>query len=882
MSTAFPNRDKTHALLRNPILVIDRDGLIGEPLSLKLAREFIVVFVSRKSLNLKEKNKNIIQIPFVRKFPTIPDEKYSHIIFIEREMRDLELLPKIIKKVKDINADFIFAQELSSKGEYVIDKILKLYSSAKVVLLGDIFDDKLIIKQGNFKSIVNKFLYQAQNFGKMQVLGDGLGQAYPVSLVDVVDGLINLVFGAHRKHSLFYLFPKYPPSELSLAHMIQKNNPEIMIDFVRHDPRHESIVYPLNGENLLEDKYQIAKKIRGIDIKKRVTVREEKQHEGLRKYKNFPVVIFWVLIFLLSFPYFFSVLFFSLGFSTLYYAKGEMDKGNISNVRSSLHLSQGIFSAGKQASRILFLQAKAVGLEGNLKNFSQDLESGYKMSEGLLQAFDAGTYFSAVLSGNSKDSAVDFAKGKNLLKSSVIGLEKVKAEGMAPAPILQSLESVNPLVKLLSSVVDGLPSILGMEGLKTYLILFQDNTELRPSGGVVNSYGILKLDKGKIINFSIHDVDDADSQLRGHIEPPFAIRRYLPSEHWYLKDSSFDVDFVKSASLASHFLLVETGEKADGIVSVDVFCLKNILHAVGPIYLADYKENVSENNLYALVQSHDEKDYLSSIYKETIKQLTKTKKSYLLIAQAISDSLVQKHLMLASKDWQNVLTVNGWSSSLWDERKNDDKSIKDFVGISEANLGMNKASNFVKRLVFQKVVIGEDGSIEEELNINYKNEGTVWPGGDYKNYLRIILSKDTKLTEVSINDVQQKIVDAIIDPFVYEGKKFKAPKGLEIEKIQEENKTIFGFIVTIPSKKTVKIKLRYTLNENISLNVFSYNLKLFKQPGTDSVPYSFLLTYPKFLNIVRNSEGVSGGDGKASLSKEIIKDENLIIDFAKK
>ena len=37
----------------------------------------------------------------------------------------------------------------------------------------------------------------------------------------------------------------------------------------------------------------------------------------------------------------------------------------------------------------------------------------------------------------------------------------------------------------------------------------------------------LKLKMGKITNFSIHDIDDADRQLKGHVEPPFAIRRYL-------------------------------------------------------------------------------------------------------------------------------------------------------------------------------------------------------------------------------------------------------------------------------------------------------------------------------------------------------------------
>ena len=59
--------------------------------------------------------------------------------------------------------------------------------SAKVILFGDIFDSKLILRRENFKSVINNFILQAQRFGKIQISGDGLRDAYPVFLNDVVD-----------------------------------------------------------------------------------------------------------------------------------------------------------------------------------------------------------------------------------------------------------------------------------------------------------------------------------------------------------------------------------------------------------------------------------------------------------------------------------------------------------------------------------------------------------------------------------------------------------------------------------------------------------------------------------------------------------------------
>lgn len=875
MKSAFFGPRQNHSLGKNPILVIDREGLIGEPLCLKLSKEFSVVFVSRSpSAN----------VPFLKKIPEIPDNKYSHIIFIDEKAEDLEFLPKIIRKAKDVNSDFIFAQGLSSREKCVTDKILKLYPSSKAVIVGDVFDSELILKKESLKSAINKFIYQTRRFGKIQILGDGLRETYPVFLEDVVGELIDLIFGMHKSHSLFYLFPKHPVTEISLAHMIQKINPEVTVDFTRHDPRLGNITYPTGGLNLLGDKYPIAQKIRSIDMKKDPPVGGEEDDEDLnmdtKKTKSFPFFIVWGLIFLLIFPFIFTVLFSSLGLNTLNYANGEIDRGNFANVKSSARLSQALFYLGQQTLKILSLQAKIIGQQNNLKKISQDLDLGYKISDGILQAFNSEVYFSKILNGKSVNPIDDFTKGASFLKSSIVALDRVKAEGKIPVPILQKLESISPLIKFLSGTLDVMPSILGMETPKIYLILLQNNIELRPGGGIIDSYGILKFNLGKITEFTMHDVSDADQQLRGHVEPPPALRRYLPELHWYMKDSNFDVDFIKSAFSSSNFLFIETGQKVDGVIAVDATFIKSILHAIGPVYIENYKVAIDEKNLFPSITQKG--DFLRSLSKAIITKVTSEKMSYLLMSQAISDALTQKHLLFAFKDRQNIFTVNGWSSSLWDERKDSGESVNDFVGINEANLGVNKINYYISRQVLQKVTLEDSGNISEELTINYKNESTIGLGGEYKNYLRIILPKTTNLSEISINDTPQNIVDMVTNPLVYEEKNFKAPQGLEVETTQEDNKAIFGFLVKIPAEKIVKVKLKYTLGSIFGLNIFSYNLKLFKQPGIDSIPYSFYFVYPSSFNIIKSSDGVNREDGRVTYSEKIVGDKNLIIDFAKK
>lgn len=904
MKSAFSDFQK-HSFV-NSILVIDEDGLIGKPLSLKLSKEFSVVFVSQKGLSSSEQS-NVFSVPFPRKGPVIPDKKYSHIVFIDREGRDIDFLPKIITKVKNINADFIYAQGLSARGKSANEKIFLACPGAKVVIFGDIFDKKLALEKESLKSIIDNFLFQAKKFGKIKVLGEGLRETFPVFLSDVVDGLVDLVFKVHRQNSLFYIFPKYPPTELSLAHMIQKANPEVAIDFIKDNSKLSRIIFPSGGLNLLGDKYPIAQRIRGIDIGKNPPADEKKKKNTSRaNTRKAGVISFfvWLLLFLLFTPVIFAMFFSFVGKSVLYYARGEIDRGDFSRARTSVHLSQALFYIGKQASSILFLQAKIVGQERIVGKLSQDLDLGHKISEGLSQVFNSGAFFSKILSGETMDPVGDFMKGVSGLKNSVVSLNRVEAESRSTGPvsleqgkisssILQNIETINPLIKLLFATVDIAPAIFGLEGQRAYLILLQDNTELRPSGGTIESYGVLKLNMGKITEFTMHDVSDADSQLRGHVEPPFGVRRYLQQVHWRMRDSGFDVDFVKSALSSSSFLFAETDQRVDGVIALDASFIKSILHAIGPVKVISYGETVDEKNLYFLIQSHAkkippdpvrQKEFLTSLSEAIVAKISNAKTPYLLVAQAILDALLQKHLLFAlDSDLQNIFSVNGWSSSLWDERIDSPKQVNDFLGINEANLGMNKANYFVSRFISQKIVLNMSGDLSEELIIDYRNESKVWPGGDYKNYLRIILPKNMKLMEISINDIPVRISSAVMSPPIYEAKNFKAPQGLEVEEIQEDGKKVIGFLVNVPLGKTVKVKLKLDLAGNISgSDVFSYNLKLFKQPGVDSIPYSFSLTYPKELDVVGGFGTANGGAGRVTYSGEITGDKNIVIDFAKK
>ncbi|MDO8621021.1 MAG: DUF4012 domain-containing protein [Candidatus Levybacteria bacterium] len=886
-----------------PILILDRIGIIGELLCEEIAKYSQVVFVSLKEPQiLTESRASVIHIPYSKKFPIIPDEKYSHLIVVDdKSDTTKELLPKFLEKSDKDNAEFIFLAKKSEGKSNNFLKILDSYKIGKIIIYGDLFGQKVSFSS-HLTSFINDFFYQVKTTGKIKIPGDGLLKTYPVFINDFIAKTIEIIFGKPTSN-IFYLFPKSPITLISLVHIIQKADPEISIDFGEHKNNIETESFEsLQGKFLLED-YSLDERVKSF-FKEYMAMPFPKGEEITKDYekkdkKYFPflVSLFYILV-VLVIPFFTTLFFSLLGFSALSFSKNAIDRGSLGVAQSAASLSKSFFTVAKQTSIPLALEGKILGV-GNNFAFSNYINFGQNISSATLYTLEASNKMLNVFGNKSTNPKDDFLKGTNLFKNAVVLLEETKSMEGLPKDAYKEIDKVSGISKLVSGTIDVLPTIFGLEGQKNYLVLFQNNMELRPGGGFIGSYGLLTLDKGRIADFSINDVYDADGQLKGHVEPPFPIRRYLPSVHWYLRDSNFDVDFVRGASVSAFLLNAETGKIVDGVIGIDLTFVKNILSVIGPVYVSDYKETVGENNLFQLAESHAEKnffpgstqkkDFLRALFLAIQLEFSSRKTfSYLNLSEVLADSILEKHAVFAFNDpnLQNIFSINNLSSALADARKPEENSINDFLGINEANLGVNKVNYFIQRLVSYEIIIDENGQISEQLNIKYANinKNGVWPGGDYKNYLRLILPADAKLSSISIDGKEQKILTAITNPAIYEAKNFTKQEGLEVDKEEKQEKTIYGFLITVPTDTIKTITVKYTLSQKISLNspLFSYNLRIFKQPGIDSYPFNFKLSYPSLFRVVNKPGNIKDENNVLSFKDSILTDKDISINFGKK
>lgn len=880
------------------LLIVDKQGYVSADIYAMLSEQKSNVQVVLISENTpREIGKNLVTIPYNRSVPEIPQGLYTHMLIIYNGENELfDSIGSFAKEAKRMRAKLTFAMPLPLAKEQLVSAVVSAHEEASVVIIGELFGPSV---PNASDSSIQTLLIQAKKQKAIVLPRMGMDKKYPVHTADATAQILEVVFQANLSHRIFFLFQKAPPTELSVARMIGKADPQVRIDFKeegRHACSFDSPAY--NGMYLLPGSYPLEKRLKQalqeIEIngqeKETDSVAQEKKESSFRiSIKN--IVAFIPIIILV--PILSTVVLSAVGVMQLNRAKQTVERGNFAGTKNYAQQALFLLSLAQDFGKIAAHESVLLGKEEYGESLIAHLHTGRETASMLSDAADAAQGYLRVFAGASDNPKADFASASNSLKNTLHVLQKLKIENSDMLSV-SYIEGID----MLESIIDILPTLLGFEGKREYLLLFQNNMELRPGGGFIGSYGILSIENGRVLEFSINDVYDADGQLKGHVEPPFAIRRYIPSAHWYLRDSNFSPDFANNASMSAFFLQQELGKSVDGIIGIDVSFVKEVLRAIGPIYVSSYNETVTVDNVYLITQNHAEKNFFpgSTQKKDFLKALfgaiqvnlqTRKDTPYLKLLKAVRKAIVEKHVQLAVSDAtiQRVLTVNSFAATL-EERRGESKSvINDYIGVSEANLGGNKANFFVKRNVLYDAVIDGEGSISGKLTIMYDNASKPgkWPSGEYKNYLRLIVPKGTRLSSITIDARLQRLMPAVINPALYEVKRFKPPTGLEVEESEEGGKTIFGFMTIILPQTLQTIEVAYVLPKRLpeDTHAFSYSLLYYKQPGTEEYPLSFSLSYPQSFSPYKVSSEIEKKGNTLSLSKSIAANVSVGIDFAR-
>jgi len=163
--------------------------------------------------------------------------------------------------------------------------------------------------------------------------------------------------------------------------------------------------------------------------------------------------------------------------------------------------------------------------------------------------------------------------------------------------LVERIDAYGPLLEAYVDASDRLPSILGWDGPRRYLVLTQDPAEIRPTGGFTGSYGIVAIDHGRITERNFKDVAPLDFPWDyPRIEPPRALADYLlgPKQPWQFADANWSPDYPTSARDALRLYANQTGDaRFDGVIAITTYTIDKLLEITGPVTVPGYEATIA-------------------------------------------------------------------------------------------------------------------------------------------------------------------------------------------------------------------------------------------------------------------------------------------------
>ncbi|HLD24768.1 MAG TPA: DUF4012 domain-containing protein, partial [Patescibacteria group bacterium] len=403
-----------------------------------------------------------------------------------------------------------------------------------------------------------------------------------------------------------------------------------------------------------------------------------------------------------------------------------------------------------------------------------------------------------------------------------------------------------------------LPAMLGEPEMRRYLVLFQNDKELRSTGGFLTAYAQFRVEKGKMILEKATDIYDLDNALKKKFPAPREITTFHKNVYnLYIRDSNLSPDYKVSMQKFLEMYDTAAGkEKIDGIIAMDTHVLVEVLKILGPetiggrVFSADIDKRcdcpraVYELEDYSTRPVNyvrtERKDIIGVLLQQILQKalgvspsqywgklfqmlLTEINEKHVLTyflnvdAQKAAESFNMAGRVMTAEETATLLSYkegNGW----------------DYVHLVNSNMAGAKSNMFVKEEVIKDVMVSGD-TVTTKLTVDYNNpykgsdcgleSGGLCLNAPLRNWVRVYAPAGSTLVDskgiIAPGDGKAKPMDTYTDL----------------------GKTVFeGFLIVNPLGKA-RIELTYT--SPVKSADGKYRLLIQKQPGTDGQEWTIRL-----------------------------------------
>ncbi len=866
---------------------------------------------------------------------------------IENSLNLSTTTKNMISLAKQNKSDVIICLPITSSTDFIensaanknTQKILKIFLVGDIYGPGMLFGPNRDLNSYYLQNKLTNLINQATSQNKIILEKEGLEMIYPIYVDDAKNAILKF---SNLKDSkkIRYIISGTPLTSLSASYEIQNAAKSILqkdtgiffsgtensaklfreatisIPDIGISHKHSlsfniaEIFESYKNANINSDKKQTDSNkqqqspSQSIELQQS-QISEKPKHLKLKKTSKLSsfkakIIIAIILLFIVSFAKISLDVY--LGTQNIKSAKSNLSKGDFiltkkkaENAQLNFKTAQGEFSFITYPISFIIPQ-KIQGIIQALKsaNHASAAVSNFSEGAGVLSQHLAGILSTNTnsQSANTKDSSASFSKA--IFEAAFAGelAKNAQNAGIFERKMQKAGEDLSFLseVSQISYDLTNLIKVIASSDNISYLILIENNSELRPGGGFIGNYGLANFKNGKLISVDVDDIYTIDGQLKEKITPPKELTQKLGVKQLYLRDSNWTTDFQINSKTAIDFYKKETGKDVDGVIAFDLSFMQKLLEKIGPLKMEDYKEEITAQNLFEKGEYYAEvgffpgstqkRDFFASLAKTLITKITSSLTNpdfsassqlpWLALIETIKENLSQKPLLLSfvdptlstfikTKSWDNPLPPTNYNIT------DDAAETRDFIALAEANIGANKVNRYIERKINYEMTIGRDADLMATLTITYKNNSPAdtWPAGTYVNFLRVYVPAPSGLED------------------------FQFDQKSDLKKVEvssQANLTVFSTLLEVPVKQTKTVIFKYRIPKNIKLEKAPYYSIYFqKQPGTEKDPLTFTFNLPGYLKIESiNNKTENNSKQNISLGTDLAEDRRFLIKVVKK
>jgi hypothetical protein len=433
------------------------------------------------------------------------------------------------------------------------------------------------------------------------------------------------------------------------------------------------------------------------------------------------------------------------------------------------------------------------------------------------------------------------------------------------------------------TVVQILPDILGVNGRRQYLLLAQNEDEIRATGGFISGLGLLTVEDGDIHELTFQDASTFDNvNLRDNSAsynfPPKPLYELMKLDYFLMRDANYWPDFPYSAQAAIDlYLKVAPETQIDGVIAIDQEFMSLLVAATGPVTIPQTGQTITAQNTVESFRSAfniqegqtvaewigNRKAFLTTFASAI---LTKVQSDFgsvdpIVFTQNIHAALASRHLQLYMLDANEQATLDALN---WDGRL-EDPSGQDFLLVLDTNMGFNKTNMHVARSITYDVSLSAAGTAAANLAVSYTHtnpanadlpceQGISYVDAPtyeeiaarcYFNFLRVYTPLGAALQDATMHFIPGNVLVSTV------------PWNKSAETINEfASFTTFTNFMMVPRGDSLTTSFTYELPARViraENGRHTYQLWLRQQAGTMGDPVSVSVTLPPGTALVETS-----------------------------